>query len=111
MLAPLLGTELLGAAPDVPFLCAFPRALEITDADPYYEITRYLAGWRDQADVAYRTLSYFDCALIAQRARVPALFSVGLMDQISPPSTVFAAYNRYGSVGACVTRSSISTPM
>lgn len=99
-LAPHVGAELLGAAADVPFLCAFPRALQITDADPYAEITRYLAGWRDQAAIAYRTLSYFDCALIAQRATVPALFSVALMDQISPPSTVFAAYNRYGSIGA-----------
>jgi cephalosporin-C deacetylase len=28
-------------------------------------------------------------------ASVPALFSVGLMDAVCPPSTVFAAYNHY----------------
>ena len=30
---------------------------------------------------------------IAARTKVPALYSVGLMDTICPPSTVFAAYN------------------
>jgi cephalosporin-C deacetylase len=29
------------------------------------------------------------------RAKAKALFSVGLMDMICPPSTVFAAYNHY----------------
>lgn len=98
-LAPLIGFDLLAAAPDVPFLCAFPRALQITDANPYGEITKYLAGWRDQVDTAYTTLSYFDGALLGQRAKAPALFSVALMDLVCPPSTVFAAFNRYGSIG------------
>jgi cephalosporin-C deacetylase len=31
----------------------------------------------------------------AARAKAAALFSVGLMDTICPPSTVFAAYNHY----------------
>ncbi len=98
-LAKLVDVQLVGAAPDVPFLCAFPRALQITDAHPYGEITRYLAGWRDHVDTAYRTLSYFDGALLGQRASAPALFSVALMDQVCPPSTVWAAFNRYGSIG------------
>ena len=32
----------------------------------------------------------------ARRATAPGLFSVALMDEICPPSTVFAAYNAYG---------------
>ena len=32
----------------------------------------------------------------AARAHAPALFSVGLMDDICPPSTVYAAFNHYG---------------
>jgi cephalosporin-C deacetylase len=99
-LAPLAGIELLGAAPDVPFLCHFRRALEVTDEDPYAEITRYLAGWRDQVDVALETLSYFDAVNLGRRATAPGLFSVGLMDPVSPPSTVFAAYNTYGERAA-----------
>jgi cephalosporin-C deacetylase len=33
--------------------------------------------------------------VLARRATAPALFSVGLMDPICPPSTVYAAYNAY----------------
>ncbi len=95
-LAPLVGIDLAGAAPDVPFLCHFQRALQITDSAPYSEITAYLAAWRDQVDVAYRTLGYFDGVNLGRRATAPGLFSAGLMDPICPPSTVFAAYNAYG---------------
>jgi cephalosporin-C deacetylase len=34
-----------------------------------------------------------DCALLARRITARCLLSVGLMDTICPPSTVFAAYN------------------
>jgi cephalosporin-C deacetylase len=43
----------------------------------------------------FKTLSYFDGMNFAVRANAPALFSVGLMDDICPPSTVYAAYNHY----------------
>lgn len=95
-LAPAAGIDLLGAAPDVPFLCHFQRALQITGRNPYGEITNYLAGWRDRVDVAYRTLGYFDGVNLGKRARAATLFSVGLMDPVCPPSTVYAAYNFYG---------------
>jgi len=96
-IAPLVGIEVLGAAPDVPFLCHFERATQLTERHPYGEITQYLAAWRDQAETAYRTLSYFDGVNLGRRATAAALFSVALMDPICPPSTVFAAYNHYGS--------------
>ncbi len=87
--------DLVGAAPDVPFLCDLPRATTLVDKDPYAEVARYLKAHRDHVDQAFRTLAYFDGANLAQLARVPALFSVALMDTICPPSTVYAAYNRY----------------
>ena len=96
-LAGLSGVPLVAAAPDVPFLCHFRRAVEITGANPYAELTSYLAGWRDHTETAYRTLSYFDGANLGRWAEVPALFSVALMDEVCPPSTVFAAYHRYGA--------------
>ena len=88
--------DLAAVAPDVPFLCDFPRATTFVDTDPYAEISRYLKAHRDHIETAYRTLAYFDGAILGRRATAPALFSVGLMDQICPPSTVFAAYNHYG---------------
>ena len=43
----------------------------------------------------FRTLSYLDGMNFATRANAPALFTVGLMDLVCPPSTVFGAYNHY----------------
>jgi cephalosporin-C deacetylase len=83
------------AMPDVPFLCHFRRATEITDSHPYQEIVRYCKVHRDQTDTVFRTLSYFDGMNLAVRSQARALFSVALMDQTCPPSTVFAAYNHY----------------
>ncbi|MBF8185132.1 acetylxylan esterase [Nonomuraea sp. K274] len=80
---------------DVPFLTHFRRAVEITGRDPYQELVRFLATRRDGADQVFRTLSYFDGLNFAARGQVPALYSVGLMDDICPPSTVFAAYNHW----------------
>jgi len=80
---------------DVPFLCHFRRASEITDDAPYSEIRSYLSVHRSRSEQVFRTLSYVDGVNHAARARTPALFSVGLMDTVCPPSTVFAAYNHY----------------
>jgi cephalosporin-C deacetylase len=80
---------------DVPFLSHFRRAIEITDEIPYLELRQFLGVHRGRGDDVFRTLSYFDGMNLATRARVPALFSVGLMDAICPPSTIFAAYNHY----------------
>ena len=80
---------------DVPFLCHFRRALEVTDEAPYGEIKQYLRVHRDSVERVFRTLDYVDGRAFAARATVPALFAVGLEDQITPPSTVFAAFNDY----------------
>jgi cephalosporin-C deacetylase len=81
--------------PDVPFLCHYRRATEITDSAPYSEIAHYCKIHRDKIETVFNTLSYFDCMNFAVRAKAPALFSTGLMDMTCPPSTVFAAYNHY----------------
>jgi len=93
--AGLLGADVRAAMPDVPFLCNFSRGVGLALRDPYGEIARYLAVHREKADLAFATLSYFDGVNFARRAQAPAIFSVALMDDICPPSTVFAAYNAY----------------
>jgi len=81
--------------PDVPFLCHYRRAMEITDSAPYNELVAFCKAHRDKVDKVLRTLSYFDGIAFAARSRAQALFSVALMDLICPPSTVFAAYNHF----------------
>jgi len=86
---------LVGVMPDVPFLCDFRRSVDLTPAAPFTEVRTYLAVHRDEVAAVFDTLSYFDGVNFARRATAPALFSVGLMDEIVLPSTVFGAFNSY----------------
>ncbi|MDT7785358.1 MAG: cephalosporin-C deacetylase [Pseudonocardiales bacterium] len=96
--AGLARDRVAAALPDVPFLCHFRRAAEMCGEGPYQELAEYLR-WhsRHLVDPTFATLSYFDGVHFAQRATAPALFSVGLMDPICPPSTVYAAFNHYAA--------------
>lgn len=82
--------------PDLPFLAHFRRAVSITDSSPYGELIAYLSVHPDRVDRVFETLSYIDVVNHARRLQVPTLFSVGLVDDITPASTVFAAFNHYG---------------
>ncbi|MBK9928184.1 MAG: acetylxylan esterase [Anaerolineales bacterium] len=87
--------DVVAAMPGVPFLCHYRRATEISDGYPYKEIAEFCHAQRDKVDVVFNTLSYFDGVNFAARAKAKALFNTALMDQICPPSTVFAAYNHW----------------
>jgi cephalosporin-C deacetylase len=87
--------DLAATMPNVPFLCHFRRGATITDAAPYAEIATFCGAHRDRWKDVFGTLDYFDGVNFAAHATAPALFSVGLMDAVCPPSTVFAAYNAY----------------
>jgi cephalosporin-C deacetylase len=78
---------------DVPFLCDIQRAITLAPRLPYTEVPEFLAENIELAEAALDTLRYVDCALLARRIAATTLVSVGLMDDICPPSTVFAAYN------------------
>ena len=85
--------DVVAAMPDVPFLCHYRRATEIVDTYPYKEIAEYCHVHRDKVENVFHTLSYFDGINFASRTQARALFSVGLMDEVCPPSTVYAAFN------------------
>ncbi|MBN1303120.1 MAG: acetylxylan esterase [Anaerolineales bacterium] len=87
--------DLAAVMPDVPFLCHYRRATQIVDSYPYNEISQYCRRHRDKIETVFETLSYFDGLNFAARAKAPTLFSVALMDETCPPSTVFAAFNHY----------------
>lgn len=81
--------------PDVPFLCDYPRAVAKAGRDPYGEIVRFLAQHRDKKARVFETLNYFDGVNFARQSSAAALFSVAVMDDICPPSTVYGAYNAF----------------
>ncbi len=90
-----LVTDVAAAMIDFPFLCHFEDAVRLAGVSPYGEIGRYLARQRGQEEATFTTLSYVDGVNFAARATAPALWSVGLVDDVCPPATIFAAYNRY----------------
>lgn len=97
-----LSDGLIAVMPDVPFLCHFERAVGLTDRDPYQEVVRYLSIHRGAEERVFKTLSYFDGVAFARRARSAALFSVGLLDPVCPPSTVYAAFNHFGGADKAI---------
>jgi cephalosporin-C deacetylase len=78
---------------DVPFLCDIERGMDVAIDPPYTELVTFLSVNPELETAARRTLGYVDNAVLASRIRATTLVSVGLRDTITPPSTVFAAYN------------------
>ncbi|GGO68081.1 acetylxylan esterase [Nocardioides deserti] len=93
--AAALADGVRAAVVNVPFLCHYSRAVDVTASEPYAELLRFLRTHRARAEDALATLDYFDGVNFAGRASAPALFSVALMDDVCPPSTVYAAHNAY----------------
>lgn len=89
-----LASGVSAALVDVPFLCHWRRAMDIA-TDGYQELIRFCAVQRHLTETVLTTLSYVDGVNFAARASAPALFSVGLMDPVCPPSTVYAAFHHY----------------
>ncbi|MGI6367154.1 MAG: acetylxylan esterase [Anaerolineae bacterium] len=85
------------AMPEMPYLAHFRRAVDMAMRQPYLEIPDYLRRWPEREATVWRTLSYFDVMNLASRVRCPVLMTVGLQDDICPPSTVYAAYNQIQS--------------
>jgi cephalosporin-C deacetylase len=90
-----LGRDVRLTLPDVPFLSHLRRAAEITASAPYVELANYCKQHYAEIERVFATISYIDVVNHAKRIAVPGLFSVALQDDITPASTVFAAYNHY----------------
>jgi cephalosporin-C deacetylase len=89
------------AAPVYPFLSDYQRVWEMDLAkDAYNELKEYFR-WANPLHLneatVFETLGYIDIQHLAPRIKADVLWSIGLMDQICPPSTQFAAYNKITS--------------
>jgi cephalosporin-C deacetylase len=86
------------AFPVFPFLCDYQRVWEMDlAARAYEELTWYFRTFdplHEREGEIFSRLGYIDVQHLAQRVRAETRMAVGLMDEICPPSTQFAAYNR-----------------
>ena len=89
------------AAPLFPFLCDYRRVWEMDLAkDAYEELRDYFRRFDPRhlrETEVFSRLGYIDCQHLAARIRAEVLMGVGLMDEICPPSSQFAAYNKIAS--------------
>ncbi len=89
------------AAPIFPFLCDYLRVWEMDLAANAYEelrsFFRLFDPLHEREQEIFLRLGYIDNQHLAHRIRARVLMPVGLMDNICPPSTQFAAYNKIRS--------------
>lgn len=85
-------------APVYPFLCDYKRVWEMDLAlNAYEELGQYFRRFdplHQREEEIFMKLGYIDIQNIVKRIKGEVLMAVGLMDNICPPSTQFAAYNR-----------------
>ncbi len=86
------------AAPIFPFLCDYQRVWEMDLAkDAYSELQEWFRRFdplHEREGALFTQLGYVDAQHLAPRIKGEVQMAVGLMDQICPPSTQFAAYNK-----------------
>jgi cephalosporin-C deacetylase len=86
------------AAPQFPFLCDYKRTWDMDLAEKAYveirEWFRHFDPTHKREDEFFHTLGYIDLQHLSYRMKAETLMFTGLMDDICPPSTQFAAYNK-----------------
>ncbi len=84
--------------PVFPFLCDYKRVWEMDLAkDAYQELRTYFRQFdprHEREDAIFEQLGYIDLQHMSKRIRGEVKMAVGLMDNICPPSSQFAMYNR-----------------
>jgi len=85
-------------APACPFLCDYQRVWEMDLAErAYEELKTYFRQFdprHEREKEIFTRLGYIDCQHLAPRIRGEVLMATGLMDEICPASSQFAAYNK-----------------
>lgn len=91
-----LDDRIRAAAPTIPFLSDYPDYFKIVHwpAQPILNKQREM-GLSDEH--LYKLLSYFDIKNLTGWIQCPILMGVGLQDEVCPPHTNFAGFNRITS--------------
>ena len=89
------------AAPVFPFLSDYRRVwLKELAKNAYLELDEYFRRFdplHEREDEIFTKLGYIDVQFLAPRIQAEVMMAVGLMDDVCPPSTQFAAYNKINS--------------
>lgn len=84
-------------APVHPFLCDYRRVWEMDQAQRAYgelrTFFRHFDPLHEREDAIFERLGYIDVVHLSARVKARMLMGLGLSDDVTPPSTCFAAYN------------------
>src|SRR5881296_4471945 len=86
--------EVRAASAGAPYLCGFTDAVELTHTYPYEEINDYLRVHPERRAEVDETLAYFDGISFADRISCPIIVNIGLQDNVCPPETGYALFER-----------------
>lgn len=81
-------------AAGAPYLCGIWAAAGLTHSYPYEEINEYLRVHPDHASLVQESVAYYDGLNFAADVRASTFVYLGLEDDICPPETGFAVYER-----------------
>ena len=83
--------------PACPTSVAYLDAIELTHTYPYEEINDYLRLHPEVGPAVEETLAYFDGINFADRITCPIIVNIGLQDNVCPPETGYALFDRIGA--------------
>ena len=89
--------DIRAAAAGAPYLCGYMDAIELTQTYPYEEINDYLRQYPERRQAVTDTVAYFDGINFADRITCPIIVNIGLQDNVCPPETGYALFERIGS--------------
>src|SRR5262245_37024567 len=87
-------SQVRAAAAGAPYLCGFMDAIALTHTYPYEEINDFLRTHPDSRRTVEETVAYFDGINFADKITCPIIVNIGLQDNVCPPETGYALFNR-----------------
>jgi cephalosporin-C deacetylase len=91
-----LRSEIRGGVSGYPFLCCFPESMNMLRSYPYDELSCYRRANPEREAQMLETLRYFDAVNFAPRIKCPMVVGIAMEDEVCPPETSYAAYDRLG---------------
>lgn len=89
-----LRPEIRGGVAGYPFLCCFPEAMRLLRTYPYEELNCYARAYPERLPQMLETLRYYDAVNFVERITCPMVVGIALDDEVCPPETSYAAYQR-----------------
>lgn len=97
LLTAAMRPQVAAASAGAPYLAGVIDAIELTHTYPYQEINDYLRLHPESRAAIAETWSYYDCHNFADKIQCPILVNIGLQDNVCPPETGYALFERIAS--------------